>query len=185
MKSITRSLIIFKKPRKMTNVIFLGFLKMIKLLVILFIIKLYAQNIFPSTILDQSQGFPSRTFTNKSLMVLFCRSQSPFDQNDTPRSYALLSTDHVVQNFANFISKLPPLVVNLILHTSMPTYNIIKELSNGGGTSIFNRFRLRPFTKIVYTEDQMLETINFRKTTYIDTNLLNYHSFNGNVIKFT
>ena len=46
-KSISRSLIIFKKPRKMTKDFFLGFLKMIKLLLILFIIKLYAQkNIF-------------------------------------------------------------------------------------------------------------------------------------------
>ena len=57
MKSITRSLIIFKKARKIANyflqspievkkllVIFLGFLKMIKLVVILFIIKLYARN---------------------------------------------------------------------------------------------------------------------------------------------
>ena len=46
-ESITRNLIIFKKPRKMTNdliVIFLGFLKVIKLLVMLFIIKLYARN---------------------------------------------------------------------------------------------------------------------------------------------
>ena len=33
----------------------------------------------PSIILGQSQGLPSGNFTNESLMVLFCRSQSPFD----------------------------------------------------------------------------------------------------------
>ena len=33
----------------------------------------------PSITSGQSQGFPSRTFTNESLMVLFCRSQNPFD----------------------------------------------------------------------------------------------------------
>ena len=33
----------------------------------------------PSIILSQSQEFTSRTFTNDFLMVLFCRSQSPFD----------------------------------------------------------------------------------------------------------
>ena len=33
----------------------------------------------PSITLGQSQGFPSRTFTNESLMVLFCRPQRPFD----------------------------------------------------------------------------------------------------------
>ena len=70
----------------------------------------------PSVILGQSRGFPSRTFTNDSLMVLFCPSQSPFDSG----WYAL--------------------VVNLNSHTSMPTYNlqiIIMKLSNGGGTFIF------------------------------------------------
>ena len=70
----------------------------------------------PSVILGQSRGFPSRTFTNDSLMVLFCPSQSPFDSG----WYAL--------------------VVNLNSHTSKPTYDpqiIIMKLSNGGGTFIF------------------------------------------------
>ena len=31
----------------------------------------------------------------------------------------------------------------------------------------------------------MLETINFRKATFIDTNLLQYLSFNGDTMKFT
>ena len=59
----------------------------------------------------------------------------------------------------------------------MLTYNLIKELSNGGSAFIFNEFQLRPFTKIVYTDDKIPETINFRKTIYIDTNLLHYFSF--------
>ena len=67
----------------------------------------------------------------------------------------------------------------------LPTYFLIKELSNGGGTFIFNVFHLRPFTKIVFTDDQMLETINCRKATYTDTNLLHYLSFNLDVTKFT
>ena len=65
----------------------------------------------------------------------------------------------------------------------LPTYNLIKELSNGGGSFIFNTFR--PFTKIFYTDDYMLETINFMKATYVDTSLLHYLSFNGDIMKFT
>ena len=56
----------------------------------------------------------------------------------------------------------------------------MKELSNGGG-----RFYLRLFTIIFYADDQILETINFRKAIYVDTNLLHYISFNGDATKFT
>ena len=57
------------------------------------------------------------------------------------------------------------------------TYYFIKELSNGGVTFIFNGFRLRPFSETLFTDDWMLETINFKKATYIDTNLLYYLCF--------
>ena len=71
-----------------------------------------------------------------------------------------------------FINKLPPLVLNLDLHTSMLTYNLKKELNSGEGTFIFNGFRLRPFTNLVYTDDEMLKTIKFLKAKNIDNNQL-------------
>ena len=38
-------------------------------------------------------------------------------------------------------------------HISMPTYKLIMELSNDGGTFIFNGFHLRSFTKTVYADN--------------------------------
>ena len=69
------------------------------------------------------------------LMLLFCPSHL---LRMIHQSYKLLSTDHVLWNFGNFIHKLLPLVFNLNLHP-LTTYNLIlmKELSNGGGTFIF------------------------------------------------
>ena len=54
----------------------------------------------------------------------------------------------------------------------MPTYNLKKEMNSGGGTFIFNGFRLRPFTNLVYTDEEMLKTIKFLKAKNIDNNQL-------------
>ena len=109
----------------------------------------------PSIILGQSQGFPSRTFINESLMVLFCCSQIPFDWE----LYAEVLCCSLpvmlckLTNFANFINKLQPSVFNLNLHTSMPTYKLIKYWRMVKQALIFNRFCIQLFPKIVYTDN--------------------------------
>ena len=45
-------------------------------------------------------------------------------------------------------------------------------MNSGGGTFIFNGFRLRPLTNLVYTDDEMLKTIKFLKAKTIDNNQL-------------
>ena len=127
-------------------------------------------------ILGQSQGFPSRTF-------IFCRSQCPFDWESYAEVMQCLVPIMLCKT-SFFIIKLYPLIVNLHLHTSVPKFNPIKELRNGGGIFIFNGFCLRSFTKIAHTDDEMLQTINFRKATYINTNLLYYLILKGYAMKF-
>ena len=63
----------------------------------------------------------------------------------------LVSTDHVIQNFANLIHKLSSLVIKLNFHISMPKYNPIKELINSEGIFVLNRFCPEPFSKTVCT----------------------------------
>ena len=94
----------------------------------------------PSIILNQSHGLPSKTLT-KFVFFWYTYSVVPIWLRMIHRSYKLLSADHVVWNFANFIHKLLPLVYNLNLHP-LGTYNLIlmKELSNGGGTFVFLGF---------------------------------------------
>ena len=94
----------------------------------------------PSIILNQSHGLPSKTLT-KFFFFWYTYSVVPIWLRMIHRSYKLLSADHVVWNFANFIHKLLPLVYNLNLHP-LGTYNLIlmKELSNGGGTFVFLGF---------------------------------------------
>ena len=94
----------------------------------------------PSIILNQSHGLPSKTLTNY-FFLWYTYSVVPIWLRMIHRSYKLLSADHVVWNFANFIHKLLPLVFNLNLHP-LGTYNLIlmKELSNGGGTFVFMGF---------------------------------------------
>ena len=94
-------------------------------------------------ILGQSQGFPSRTF-------IFCRSQCPFDWESYAEVMQCLVPIMLCKT-SFFIIKLYPLIVNLHLHTSVPKFNPIKELRNGGGIFIFNGFCLRSFTKIAHT----------------------------------
>ena len=90
-----------------------------------------------SIILNQSHGLPSKTL----IFFWYTYSVVPIWLRMIHRSYKLLSADHIVWNFANFIHKLLPLVFNLNLHP-LRTYNLIlmKELSNGGGTFIFMGF---------------------------------------------
>ena len=112
-------------------------------------------NIFPSIILGQYQGFPSRIFSNEFLMVLFCPSQSPFDWGWYTEVMQFSVTLMLCKTLlTSLTSSLPwSLIWILNFHRHMSTYNLIKELSNGGGTFIFPGFRIRPFTKIVYTHD--------------------------------
>ena len=72
------------------------------------------------------------------LMLLFCPSHL---LRMIHQSYKLLSTDHVLWNFGNFIHKLLPLAFNLNLHRlTTDKLILMKELSNGGGTFIFMGF---------------------------------------------
>ena len=62
----------------------------------------------PLIILNQSHGLPSKTLTNFFFFFWYTYFVVPIWLRMIHRSYKLLSADHVVWNFANFIHKLLP-----------------------------------------------------------------------------